>query len=445
MANHPTRRTFLKQTAAACTALPFFARCRTTAAVSPSGKLQHAAIGVGGRGTMVTARIGGLENVEVVAICDVDANSLAASAEAYPHARRYRDWRELLAEEGDRIDSVSVATPDHVHAAAALSAIEKGKHVYCEKPLTHNVFEARQLAAAARRARVATQMGNQIHGHAVYRDAVRMLRDGAIGKVKEWHSWVSSKYTSPGMTRPAGEDPVPGHLDWDLWIAGAPTRPYKEKIYHPGRWRAWQDFGCGAMGDFGCHIFDPVFTALDIGAPLTVRGEAPEINDEVWPHWNIVHYEFPGTKRTAGKTIQATWYDSGRKPPEALAPMPEGDHLPDSGSLVIGEEGVMVLPHYKDAILYPEEKFRSYSRPSVGHGRHFGEWVDACFGGKPAGADFAYSGPLTEAVLLGNVAVRFPGETLEWNGPKLRFRNAPQGDKFLSRTYRDGWAVPGMT
>ena len=443
MTNRSTRRGFLKY-AAVSAALPLIARCRTTVA-SRNSKLQHAAIGVGGRGSAVTTAIGGQDNVEVVAICDVDAHSLNEAAQAYPEARRYRDWRELLAQEGDRIDSVSVATPDHAHAPAAMTAVLAGKHVYCEKPLTHTVYEARQLAVAARKAGVATQMGIQIHAHAVYRQAVRLLRDGAIGKIKVWHSWSQARYSTPGMTRPLGEDPVPAHLDWDLWIGVAPMRPYKEGVYHPGRWRGWQDFGCGAMGDFGCHIFDPVFTALEIGGPLSVRGEAPEMNDEVWPHWGIVHYEFPGTKLTADSTIEATWYDGGKKPPRELALMPDGQALPDSGSLIIGEEGVMVLPHYKKAQLYPVERFRDYALPEVGYVNHFGEWVDACLGRGRALADFDYSGPLTEAVLLGNIAVRFPGKTLGWRAAKLRFRDAPEADAFVRRPYRPGWAVPGLT
>lgn len=443
MPSRTPRRTFMKQ-AAACAALPLIARCLRTSP-SANSRLQHAAIGVGGRGRMLVPAITGTGKAEVVAICDVDENSLNQGARAFPNARTYRDWRELLVEEGDRIDSVSVATPDHIHAPAAMSAIQKGKHVYCEKPLTHEVHEARQLTLAARKAGVATQMGIQMHAHRAYRRAVRILREGAIGKIKEWHSWCKAKYSSPGMTRPAGEDPVPPHLNWDLWIGVAPTRPYKEGVYHPGRWRTWQDFGCGAMGDFACHILDPVFTALDIGAPLTIRGEAPERNEEVWPYWGIVHYEFPGTKLTAGKTIKATWYDSGKTPWRDVAPLPDDKSLPEDGSIIIGEDGVMVLPHCDEAQLLPVERFRNYSIPKVDHGNHFGEWVDACLGNGTASANFDYSGPLTEAVLLGTVAVRLPGKTLEWDAANLKVTNVPEANELLRRPYREGWAVEGLS
>jgi len=443
MTERTTRRTFVKH-AAACASLPFIARCRTTAQ-SANARLQHAAIGVGGRGRYVVPAIAGTGKVDLVALCDVDENCLNQAAELYPNARRYRDWRELLAQEDANIDSVSIATPDHTHAPPAMTAIQAGKHVFCEKPLTHEVYEARQLTRAARRAGVVTQMGIQIHGYSVYRRAVRLLREGAIGKVIEWHSWSNAKYSSPGMTRPAGEDPVPPHLDWDLWIGAAPMRAYKEKVYHPGRWRSWQDFGCGALGDFGCHIFDPVFTGLDITAPLTVRAEAPEFSEEVWPHWNIVRYEFPGTKMTGGKTIKATWYDSGKKPARGLAPLPDDEDLPDSGSLIIGEEGTMLLPHIEKARLYPVARFRDYPRPEMDRVNLYAEWVDACLGNGTASANFDYSGPLTEAVLLGLVAVRAAGKTLEWDAAGLRCTNLPEANGLLRRAYRDGWAVKGLS
>ncbi|HOZ46638.1 MAG TPA: Gfo/Idh/MocA family oxidoreductase [Candidatus Hydrogenedentes bacterium] len=437
-----TRRLFMRQSASA--ALFPLILPRLSLGESANGRLNLGAIGVGGRGRADLLGIMGTNKVDVVALCDVDENTLNGAAQAFPNARTYRDWREMLAQEGDRMDAVSVGTPDHMHAAQAMGAIRLGKHVYCEKPLTHEVYEARQLTIAAREAMVVTQMGIQIHAHNTYRKAVKALRDGAIGKVKEWHSWSNATYSSPGMTRPEGEDPVPAWLDWNQWIGVAPMRPYKEKTYHPGSWRSWRDFGCGAMGDFGCHIFDPVFTALEIGAPLTILGEAPEQNDEVWPYWGIVHYEFPGTKWTAEKTIRATWYDSGKKPPRELAPLPEGIDLPDSGSLLLGEDGVMVLPHYEDARLYPVEKYAHFVLPSVEPENHFRVWVDGCLEGKPATCDFAYSGPLAETILLGNVATRLAGKTLEWDSASLAFKNAPEADALVRRTYREGWSVEGL-
>ena len=284
-------------------------------------------------------------------------NLLKAAAGRYPSARRYRDWRELFAQEAEKIDAVCVSTPDHAHAPVAMTALKLGKHVFCEKPLTHELYEARQLTLAARDAGVATQMGIQIHSHQAYRTAVQWLRDGHIGKVKEWHSWASARGSAPDLTMPESEDPPPAHLAWDLWLGVAPARPYKAELYHPGRWRHWQDFGSGAIGDFACHIFDPVFTALGIGAPISVRAEVSDTRPAVWPTSQTVYYEFPGTPMTTGETITATWYDGGRKPPRELAPLPEGQDLPDSGSLLIGDGGVMLLPHYKQPILLPVEQF----------------------------------------------------------------------------------------
>src|SRR3972149_5561639 len=256
----PTRRSFLKQTAAIAGLAAFMPRL--SLGNSANSRLQHASIGVGGMGWSDLNSILNGGATEIVAICDVDADSPPKAAEKLPNARKYRDWRELLEREADKIDSVNVSTPDHMHAPIAMSAIRLGKHVYCQKPLTHTVYEARQLTLAARQANVVTQMGIQIHADVTYRMAVRIIQDGAIGKIKEWHSWQGSGH--PGGGRPEGQDPVPPNLDWDKWIGVAPMRPYKKDIYHPARWRGWREFGSGVMGDFACHIFDPVFTALEL-------------------------------------------------------------------------------------------------------------------------------------------------------------------------------------
>ena len=437
-----TRRTFVKQAAAGIAGPMILPRLNL--AQPANGKLQHACVGVGGMGGSDLNSILATEKVEIVALCDIDENNLNAVAERFPEARKYRDWRELLEQDEPRIDSVNVSTPDHMHAPIAMTALRKGKHVYCQKPLTHEVYEARQLTLAARKAGVVTQMGIQIHSHIAYRMGVQMIKEGAIGKVKTWHSWSSATGSTPGLARPEGEDPVPPTLDWDGWIGVAPSRPYKVDVYHPFKWRSWQDFGGGAMGDFGCHILDPPFTALGIGAPLTVRAEGPEIDAEIWPPWEIVHYEFPGTPLTAGKTIEATWYDGGKKPPRELALMPEDRDLPDSGSLFIGEEGVMVLPHWSGPEFFPQEKFKGHPRPKLGSADHYGRWVDACLGEGEATANFDYSGPLTEAVQLGNIATRFKGVTLEWDADTLTVTNLPEANARVRRPYREGWQVTGL-
>ncbi len=438
-----SRRVFLGQMAAGVAAPLIFPRL--SLAAPANSRLQHAAIGVGGQGASDLASIFSSGKVDVVALCDIDELTLQKAAQTYPGARLYRDWREMLEQEEKHIDSVQVSTPDHMHAPAAMSAIRKGKHVYCEKPLTHEVYEARKLRLAAKRRGVATQMGIQIHSHDFYRTGVHWLREGAIGKVVAWHSWSAAVYTIDDKKRPEGSDPIPAHVDWDRWVGVAPERPYKQDVYHPFKWRAWRDFGGGATGDFGCHIFDPVFTALEITAPLTIRCETECVSNEVHPAWTVGHYVFPGTDFTAGKTIEATWMDGGRKPDVSLSPhLPAGHELPPSGSMIIGEEGTLILPHVGTPHLYPDDKFANYPKPELAPKDHYHEFVEAALGNGVCGANFDFAGPLTEAVLLANVANRFPGETLTWNAKRLRFSEHDAANKLLRREYRDGWDVRGL-
>ena len=438
-----SRRSFLKATAAGVAA-PLFAPGLSLAA-PPSSRLQHAAVGVAGQGGADLGQIFSSGKVDIVALCDIDEANLQQAASVYVGARLYRDWREMLEKEERNIDSVSVGIPDHMHAPATMAAIRKGKHVYCEKPLTHDVYEARKVTVAARRRGVATQMGNQIHSHEFYRTAVHWLKEGAIGKVKEWHSWCAAMYTNDDKKRPGGTDPIPATVDWDLWLGTAPERPYKDKIYHPFWWRCYRDFGGGGTGDFGCHIFDPVFTALDIKPPITVTCEAESVSDEVWPGWVITQYVFPGTPMTAGKIIHGSWRDCVNKPETGLSPhLPNGHELPPSGSMVIGEDGTMIIPHVGAPELYPVEKFTNYPVPELEPLNHYHEFVEAALGNGTPGSNFAYSGPLTETVLLSNVANRFPGQVLEWNPRRLKFTNNDDANKFLRRKYRDGWDVRGL-
>ena len=444
--NRPTtRRTFLKQ-AAAASAIPLILP-RASFAGTPNSRLQHAAIGVNGQGKSDLGEIFGSEKVDVVALCDIDEKSLAAAAELHPNARLYRDWREMLDKEERHIDSVNIATPDHMHAAAAMTAIRAGKHVYCEKPLAHEIYEARKLTRAARKKGVVTQMGIQIHSHHFYRTAVHWLQQGAIGKVKEWHSWCAATYSVPGGKRPEGADDVPAHVAWELWLGTAPERPYKEGVYHPFEWRRWRDFGTGAVGDFGCHIFDPVFTALGVAGPLKVTGTSEGSSDEVWPMWSAVDYEFPGTPMTAGKTIKATWQDGGKQPDTSRSPhLPAGYELPKSGSFLVGEDGTLVIPHVGTPELHPVEKFKNYPNPNLEAQpvNHYHSFVEAALGNGTTGAGFDFAGPLTEAVLLGNIATRFPGQTLEWNAERLRFSNNSEANDFVRRKYREGWKTRGL-
>ena len=436
-----TRRMFMKRVAAA--SLPILTKY-ATALPSANSRLQHAAIGVNGRGKAVLAGLVGARNVDVVALCDVDTDSLEEAGQAFPNARRYKDWRELLATEGNRIDSVSVATPDHTHAPVAMSAINCGKHVYCEKPLAHDIYEVRQITNAARKAGVVTQMGIQMHAHSSYQSAVKILRNGDIGKIREWHSWCKARYSSPGMKRPEDTDPIPDSLDWDLWIGVAPMRPFKKGVYHPDSWRSWRDFGGGALGDFGCHIFDPIFTALDPGAPLSVRAETPETNDEVWPEWSIIQYEFNSGKMIEGSTLHATWRHGGKQPSLTDIPLGEEVTLPDDGSLIIGTEGIMLLPHCNEAQLYPASRFKNYPRPKPDRRQHMKQWVNACLGIGTTDAGFDFSGPLTEAVLLGTVAQCFSEKTLQWDATEMKIVNFPEANSCLKRSYRKGWEIKGF-
>ncbi len=403
-------------------------------------KLRHAAVGCGGMGGADLGNIAAHPAVRVVALCDVDANTLAAAAKKYPEARQYRDYRKMFAEMAGEIDTANVGTPDHMHAAPAMTAIDLGKHVYVQKPLTHDVWEARRLAEAARAKKVQTQMGIQVHSSKEYRTAVRLIRGGEIGKVREVHSWSNKTWGFDGP-RPEGSDPVPANLDWDLWLGTAPERPYKRGLYHPGNWRKWLDFGCGTMGDMSIHILDPVAGALELGAPRTIVSESDPPPRESFSTRNKVRYVFPGTKHTVDP-IPLTWYDGLAAPPPA-GDWP-ADKLPGQGSMFVGEKGFMLLPHVGRPLLLPADRFKDAAMPAVNGASHWHLWVEACLGRGTPPANFDYSGPLTEFVLLGVVANRVPGKTLTWHASEFRLEGSAEAAARLRRTYRNGWEVEGL-
>ena len=439
-----SRRNFMKQVAIASAApliLP-----KLSFASPANAKLQHAGIGVASQGGYDLDQIASHEQVEVVALCDIDEKSLNAAAEYYPNARLYRDWREMLDKEEGSIDSVNVSTPDHTHAPAAYTAIKKGLHVYCEKPLTHEVYEARKLAEAARKYGVVTQMGTQIHAHKFYRTAVQWIHEGAIGKVKEFHSWCGAKFTTDDKKLPPGSDPVPPHVDWNLWLGTGPVIPYKEKIYHPFEWRRFRDYGSGAVGDFGCHIFDPVFGALGIAHPLSITAHAESYSDLVHPGWTIANYLFPGTEICAYDTIVGSWRDGGLKPDPKLSPhLPEDYELSETGSILIGEDGTLVIPHINTPELHPLTKFENYPVPELQDRNHYHEFADVALGNEhTTGCNFDFSGPMSEAVLLANIANRLPGQALQWDGRRCKFTNNADANKLLRRKYREGFQVRGL-
>ncbi len=441
-----TRRRFLQRAAAAGALLagaPAYVSCR-----SPSEKLNLALVGVGGRGASNLESVLG-ENI--VAICDVSEANLLAAAQKAPHARRFRDFRKMYDDlkDGD-FDAVVVSCTEHTHAFATLPALRRKKHVYCEKPLTHNLREARLITEAAKQAGVATQMGTQIHAGNNYRRVVELIQAGAIGPVREAHVWVSRAWGRQSQDearqhhdivwteeRPRDEAPVPAGLDWDLWLGPAPRRPFSP-IYVPGpRWYRWWDFGGGTMSDLGSHWIDLPFWALALDAPRAVEASGPPPHPELAPASMSATFHYG--PRGDLPPVAVTWYQGVEKP----APWKEGK-IPkwNDGFLFVGSRG-MLLSDYGKHVLLPEKDFADFKRPpqtipdSIGH---HAEWLRACKTGAPTTCHFGYSGRLTEANHLGNVAYR-AGKRLEWDAQAMRFPNAPEAEHLLGRVYRRGWEL----
>jgi predicted dehydrogenase len=442
-----TRRRFLAATAAAGV---FSVVPRPALAGSgdapPSGKLNIAGIGVGGMGAHNIAQCAG-ENI--VALCDVDPHYASETFKKYPQAKVYKDYRRMLDQQKD-IDGVVIATPDHTHAVIAMAAIQAGKHVYCQKPLTHDIYESRSLARAAREKGVTTQMGIQGHSGEGIRLVCEWIWDGAIGPVKEVDAWCSLSYYPPGHAgwsskwsdRPQDTPAVPEGLDWDLWLGPAPDRPY-HPAYHPAVWRCWWDFGCGMMGDRGVHTLDCVYSALKLGPPETVQASVMGGNAETHPLAAIVTFRFPARENLPA--LKVTWYE-GLEPPRPLE-LEEDRQLPaEGGVLFTGEKGTILCGVYGDSPrLIPESAMKEYKIPDKTlprvNGTHEEDWIRACKEKKQAGAHFDYSGPLTEVALLGNVARRFPGHVLKWDGPNMKVTNLPEANEWIRRPYRTGWSL----
>lgn len=453
-----SRRKFLKQTGLASVVLGFPALLR---AARPNSKVQIAAVGVNGMGHSDFHNLSEHKKLQYVGFCDIDSTHFDKADAKVPGVKHFKDFRVMFDQLGDTFDAVNIAIPDHMHALVAIEAMKRGKHVYCQKPLARTVWEARQMRLWAAKKGVVTQMGNQIHSALPYRLATRLIQDGAIGKVTEVHSWVA--VTGNERTRllePPAPGKVPSTVDWNLWIGTAPMRDYAPDVYHPFAWRDWQDFGGGALGDFGCHIMDPVFTALGLRAPISVIAENSGINRHIWPTTETVRYIFPGNALTAGSTLKLNWYDGGLRPDRKLAQLPGDLELPRSGSLFIGEKGNMVLPHYAAPRLYPQENFTGFVYPKDVVGlNHWHRWVDAILEGGKTSDGFDYAGPLTETVQLGNVATRVarfvdPGRgndrknkaavqpvELKWDAENFRIANDSVANGLLTKKYRRGWEV----
>lgn len=433
------RRQFLLASAAGFAAAPAIVRGQNL-----NSRVQIAGIGCDGKGYSDINEMHQHPKTQMIGFCDVDLSRTERAAKLNPDAPVFQDYRVMLDKLGDTVDAVTVSTPDHMHAFIGLDAMRQGKHVYCQKPLTHNVWEARQMTLQAKKSGVITRLGNQIHSHEFYRTATTAIQNGVIGKVKQVHSWCAA--TGHGksfhLDRPKSLSDVPATLDWDKWLGVAPERPYGGwKVYHPWGWRDWQDFGNGALGDFGCHILDPVFTALSIsGAPKTIEADHSGMNDEVWPAQNTVKYVFPGTELTSGDQLSITWYDGGRLPSTRGSHLDSDQALPRSGSMFIGESGTLVLPHVGAPKVFPEHKL-----PVVAGTNHYHGWVDGILTQQQPSDGFDYGGPLTEAVLLGNVAVRYRGTKLEWDGKSMSFTNLPEANQWLRREYREGWEIEAVS
>ena len=440
-----SRRTFVFGTAimaAGCaTTKPKYVNPRK---VSANEKLNIAGIGVGGKGSSDVDGAASAGNNNVVALCDVDWKRAADTFKRYPNAKQYKDFREMLEKECNNIDAVTISTPDHMHAPAAVAAMELGKHVYVQKPLTHNIYEARRLAELARQYKVASQMGNQGHSGEGVRRLCEWIWGGAIGNVREAHVWTNRPIWPQGaeaLRKSENRPPVPKTLDWNLWLGVAPKRPYSP-VYVPFSWRGWWDFGCGALGDMACHIMDPAYTALKLGFPTSVVAESGGNNDQSCPDWSIITYEFAA--RGNMPPAKLIWYDGGKMPPRPEGVKPDetlGDG--DNGTLFVGDKGMLACGTYGGGpSLIPRERMESYERPpksvpdSTGH---YQEWIDSCKGIDPPKGSllkgFDYAGPFSEMVHLGNVAIRC-GKKIDYDAANMKITNVPEANKYLQREYR---------
>ena len=478
-----TRRDFLKYTTA--TGMGFWVTGIATAAeqlssTSPSERIGLASIGIGGKGDGDSSQAA--KHANLIAICDVDEQRLLAKAKKFPKAECYTDFRDMFDEMGKQIDAVTISTPDHTHAVATMMAIKMGKAVYTQKPMTHDVWEARQLRLAAREHKVATQMGNQGTCTDKFREGVEMIQAGLIGKVREVHVWTDRPThwwpQSPDVVARPPEAVPPGYLQWEQWLGTAPERPYADKFYHPRNWRGWWDFGCGALGDMGCHTANLPFMALKLGHPDSVRAWSEALNPETYPAWARVVFEFPARGELPPVTL--TWHEGHKddktvQPPEDLIAKVEAEYnkvlaaredkrvaggkkvaLAVGGSIIVGDKGFLYSPtdDGKEWELLPAESNADYKAPpqtiarnalggnfkTMDEGQKV-EWLAAIKGGPAPMSNFEYAGMLTEFILLGNVAIRAGGKHLQWDGPNLKFPNAPEADALLRRQYRKPWSL----
>ena len=446
--SNSSRRNFVKHTSTGALGFYFLPK-GMLGKNAPSNKLNIAGIGVGGMGA---ANLKQCEKENIVALCDVDHDFSAPVFKKYSRANVYTDYRKMLENQKD-IDAVIIATPDHTHAVITMIAMEMGKHVYVQKPLTHTVYEARRLTEAAHQFGVQTQMGNQGHSSEEIRLLKEWIEDGIIGPVREVYGWtdrpVGGRPWSNFLVQAKPEDkpPRPNTLNWDLWLGPASYRAYHPD-YHPGKWRAWMDFGTGAMGDMGCHILDPAFWALDLGAPSVVQATSthwePDVESQTYPRASIVRMDFPA--RGNKPPVKLTWSD-GRILPPVPSEFKSGQEFPPSGALLIGDDGVILHGSHgaRNLKVFPEELMTEYNKPDKTirrvEGSHEEDWIRACKDGNTASSDFNYGGPLTEMALLGMIAIRVKNQRLLWDSQALHFTNNEEANRYVHKEYRKGWTL----
>ena len=447
-ATQNNRRDFIKKTGLGVLGISFI----PSAAWSDikKGKIRTAHIGVGGMGGEDLMAISSHPQVQVKALCDVDSVALGNAKALHPKAKTFTDYRALLNKMKKKVDAVIVSTPDHTHSPASMMAMDMGKNVYCQKPLTHHVTESRAMQKLAKDKNLVTQMGIQVHSFYDYKLATLLIQAGIIGKVSVVRAWSPKNWGYDGPL-PQGSDPVPENLDWNLWLGTAAERPYKADFYHPGNWRKVMDYGCGTLGDMGVHIFDTPYNALNLDVPFTISNSCREPNGFGFPENNIVKYEFPGTDYTT-ETLQWVWYDGPGAPKEHpdLA-LPDNEMLPEQGAMFIGEKGKLLLPHFMqlpklivdgkyetiDIASYDSsnqmgEPIRNYE---VEGKRHYHQFIDACLGEDDCSAPFSYAARLTETILLGVIAGRFPEQVLHWDRQKAIFSET-EANQYLDSEYR---------
>lgn len=434
--NTTTRRDFLKTSVAVSS---FFVLPSGLLSKSPNSRICTAHIGTGGKGRTDTTQLANHERVQVLGLCDVDRKRGQAESylKRFTSAKFYQDYREMLAALDDKIDVVSVSTPDHTHYPATMAAMELGKHVYTQKPLTHKLAEARHLAEFAAEKGLTTQMGIQNQSKGAYRFTRHHIKEGIIGKVSKVYVWSFKNWGYDG--KPYTEaSPIPESLDWNLWLGSAPERAFVNKVYHPGQWRKILDFGCGTLGDMGIHIFDTPFKSLDLTDPLWVEAECRAPNGFGHAEQNKVRYGFKPTKYTTDN-FTFTWWDGSGAPRHDNNPdliLPNGDKLPKQGALYVGENGRMVLPHCSMPTFYPASVLKDVSKTKFESVNHYTQFLDAIEGKDKALAGFDYAGPLAEALCLGVVACQFPGKRLKWNSRKMKVTNLAAANPLLEGKYR---------